>query len=76
MQQRLLTAADSIASARAALEQQRIELRRERRELQRLESALGDQDKRSALLSPMDEKFKPDDMPDAIGLVSVSGLGL
>lgn len=47
-------------------------MRGERRELQRLESTLEGQDQRSAFLPPLDETVKPEDMPDAIGLVSVS----
>lgn len=49
-----------------------IELKRDRRELQRIEDALGDQDIRGTFLSPLEDNSKPDDMPDSIGLVSVN----
>ena len=73
-----MTATDSIGSAKAELEQQRIGLRRERRDLQRLDKETDssnrsrDHDQQSAFLSPLEQDSKPEDMPKSIGLVGMS----
>jgi hypothetical protein len=71
LQQRLRSAADSVASSKAELEQQRLVLKTERRELRRLENDLEKQDAQSVYLTPLDPAAIPPDMPDAIGLVSI-----
>ena len=56
----------------AELEQQRLVLKTDRRELQRVENALETQESQSAYLTPLDQAINPKDLPDAIGLVSVN----
>ena len=71
MQQRLRSAIDSVTSTQAELEQQRLVLKAEKRNLRRLESEMEKQDSQSMYPTPLDPEVKPRDMPDAIGLVRI-----